>query len=262
MHVLFIVPLLFAASCCFSQSKNMPLPPASAASKNTGYHLRVFNQAIAVNDLPTATTALNYQLAEHGVDNVYADTLAMLYMQQGLYPQCEYWVNKRLEKSPENRTLLEMKGVCLEKSGRTKEAIPVFEKLFSAGRNPYHAYQLMELQYAIKRLTECAETAQEAETLAFRPEYRMTYSVGKQTATTQLEAGIYNIHALALFDLGNKTEARKYLEKALAVDSTFALARQNLNALLSLESENSGKGKSPADTREGPDLPAKRNDQN
>ena len=63
----------------------------------------------------------------------------------------------------------------------------------------------------------------------------MTYNVGEQVGRTYLQAGIYNIHALALYDLDKKAEAKQYFEKALALDSSFLLARQNLEAIKSIE---------------------------
>ena len=63
----------------------------------------------------------------------------------------------------------------------------------------------------------------------------MTYTAGQQTGRTYLQAGIYNIHALALYDLDKKSEARVYFEKALSLDSTFVLAKQNLETIKSIE---------------------------
>ena len=72
----------------------------------------------------------------------------------------------------------------------------------------------------------------------------MTYSMGQQTGRTFLQAGVFNIHALALYDLDKKAEAKIYFEKALALDSTFALAKQNLEAMHSIET-GTGKGIQP-----------------
>lgn len=123
----------------------------------------------------------------------------------------------------------------MDKLQQPKQAIDIFEKLFSKTQSPYHAYKLMELQYGIKRLNECLITAEQAEKLTYKPEYVMTYAAGQQTGRTYLQAGIYNIHALALYDLGKKTEAKNYFEKALALDSTFVLVKQNLETLESIE---------------------------
>lgn len=261
MRILVLIVLHFLAVAAQGQKKN-PVVRNDKPRQAGNDHLAVFNQAVAVNDLVTATIALNYLVAGSGSNTPYADTLAMLYLQQGMYAQCQYWTELRLAKTPDNRTLQEMKAVCLEKTGRTKEAIALYEQLFTSGRNPYHAYQLMELQYGIKRLAECIETGREAEKLVFKPEYRMTYTIGKQTGSTFLEAGIYNIHALALYDLGNKVESKKYLEKALMLDSTFALARQNLNALNSLEPVVPGKGIPSTDVQLQNGNPALRKEQN
>ncbi len=198
-------------------------------------HLKVFEQAITSGDANTATIALNYYLAERGGNASYGDTLAMLYMQQGAYPQCYYWAQKRLLVNTDDNNLMELKGICLDKLRQPKEAIDIFEKLFKKTHSPYHAYKLMELQYGIKRLTECVETAQAAELLSYKPSFIMTYNVGQQTGRTYLQAGVYNIHALALYDLDKKAEAKTYFEKALALDSGFVLAKQNLEALHTME---------------------------
>ena len=220
--------ILFACIAVNAQVKKTATP-------KTNSHLKVFNLAIASGDVNTATTALNYYIAEQGADNKYSDTLAMLYMQQGAFAQSYYWANKRLEKNPGDNTLLELKGIALDKLQQPKQAIDIFEKLFEKTQSPYHAYKLMELQYGIKRLNECVQTAEQAEKLMYKPEYVMTYTAGQQTGRTYLQAGIYNIHALALYDLDKKSEARVYFEKALSLDSNFVLAKQNLETIKSIE---------------------------
>ena len=199
-------------------------------------HIKVFKQSVSSGDVATAITALSYYVNEAGANPVYEDTLAMLYMQQNAYLQCYYWSDKRLKVKPEDLALMEMKGICLDKLNQPKEAITIFEKLYSKTQSPYHAYTLMDLQYSIKRLAECLATANSAERLQYKPDYTITYSVGEQVGRTYLQAGIYNIQALALYDLDKKAEAKQYFEKALALDSNFVLARQNLEALKSLES--------------------------
>ncbi len=228
-----IIPLCvatFVTACLYAQPKKTTAVPVKSNP-----HLKVFNQSIASGDAATAITALNYFITEQGSQTNYADTLAILYMQEGLFAQCYYWSNKRLAEKPEDNMLMELKGVCLDKLNQPKEAIDIFEKLFKRTQSPYHAYKLMELQYAIKRLAECLATAQAAEKLTYKPEFLMTYNVGQQSGRTYLQAGVHNIHALALYDLDKKAEAKVYFEKALALDSTFALAKQNLEAMKSLE---------------------------
>lgn len=146
---IIVVCLLLTAVTANAQVKKQ------TTQQKPNSHLKVFDLAIASGDVTTATTALNYYLTEQGSDNAYADTLAMLYMQQGAFAQSYYWANKRLEKNPDNNTLLELKAIALDKLQQPKQAIDIFEKLFSKTQSPYHAYKLMELQYGIKRLAEC-----------------------------------------------------------------------------------------------------------
>jgi tetratricopeptide (TPR) repeat protein len=217
----------------FSNAQAQALKTAPVQKGNS--HLKVFSQALTVGDINTAVIALNYYVAEQGANNNYADTLAMLYMQQGAYEQCYYWADKRLTAKPEDNALMEMKGVCLDKLQQPKEAIAIFEKLVGKTKSPYHAYKLMELQYGIKRLAECVSTGLMAEKLQYKPEYTMTYSVGEQTGRTYLQASMFNIQALALYDLDRKADAKAYFQKALALDSNFVLAKQNLAAVIATE---------------------------
>lgn len=209
----------------------------SVTAAKANPHLKVFYQAANSGDVGTAISALNYYVAEQGANTVYEDTLAMLYMQQGAYVQCYFWADKRSKVKPDDNALMEMKGICLDKLQQPKEAIAIFEKLYSKTQSPYHAYKLMELQYGIKRLAECLATAINVEKQTFKPDLTMTYNVGEQTGRTYLQAGIFNIHGLALYDLDRKPEARQYFEKALALDSNFLLPRQNLEAMNSIEAE-------------------------
>lgn len=226
--------LLLCAIVLAQPNKNI-----AGSSKNNA-HLRVFYQSLKSGDLNSSIVALNYYLSEQGPNTTYADTLAMLYMQQGSFSQSYYWAELRLKNNPEDKNLLEIKGYSLDKLQQPKEAIAIFEKLYGETHNPFHAYKLMELQYSIKRLAECVATANSAEKLQFKPEFVMTYNVGEQTGRTYLQAGVYNIHALALYELDQKAEAKTYFAKAVALDSNFVLARQNLEAVLAAE-KGSGK---------------------
>ena len=229
--VLVSSSLLICSILLAQPNKTTAAPPKNNA------HLKVFYQAINSGDINSSITALNYYIADQGSNTPYTDTLAMLYMQQGSYAQSFYWADQRLRTKPEDNGLLEIKGYSLDKLQQPKEAIAVFEKLYGKTQNPFHAYKLMELQYGIKRLAECVATANSAERLQFKPEYVMTYNVGDQTGRTYLQAGVYNIHALALYDLDQKAEAKTYFAKAVALDSNFVLARQNLAAVIAAEKD-------------------------
>lgn len=249
--------LIFVSLVAFV-SINVNAQGTKAASASSNTHVKVFKQAVMSGDLSTAITALSYYVNEQGANSVYEDTLAMLYMQQNAYVQCYYWADKRLKLKPEDLTLMEMKGICLDKLNQPKEAIAVYEKLYAKTQSPYHAYSLMELQYSIKRLQECMVTAGSTEKLQFKPEYTVSYNVGEQVGRTYLQAGIYNIVGLTLYELDKKAESRMYFEKALALDSNFVLARQNLEALKSLES---GKNKvNPGGGNTNPVSPANKQD--
>lgn len=233
MKKIFFLPLVsIIALNGFAQGSKTTAAPTG------NQHLKVFKQSAASGDLATGITALSYYVADQGANTVYEDTLAMLYLQQNAYVQCYYWADKRSKVKPEDQTLMEMKGICLDKLNQPKDAIAIYEKLYAKTKSPYHAYTLMELQYGIKRLAECLATAVSTENLEFKPDYTMNYNAGEKygVGRTYLRAGIHNITGLALYDLDRKAEAKQYFEKALALDSNFVLAKQNLEAIKAIES--------------------------
>ena len=227
--IIFVSIVSFLSANCIAQGSK------AVSGGSVNQHLKVFKQSAASGDLTTSIAALSYYVADQGANTVYEDTLAMLYLQQNSYVQCYYWADKRLRAKPDDLTLMEMKGICLDKLNQPKEAIALYEKLYARTKSPYHAYTLMELQYGIKRLAECLSTSASTERLEFKPDFTMTYNAGEQTGRTYLKAGIYNITGLALYDLDKKAESKMYFEKALALDSNFVLAKQNLQALKSIE---------------------------
>lgn len=249
--IIFVSLVSFLSANCLAQGSK------ATTAASTNQHIKVFKQAVGSNDLATAITALSYYIADQGANSVYEDTLAMLYLQQNAYVQCYYWADKRLKGKPEDLTLMEMKGICLEKLNQPKEAIAIYEKLYAKTKSPYHAYTLMELQYAIKRLAECLATAGSTEKLEFKPDFTMTYNAGEQMGRTYLKAGIYNITGLALYDLDRKAESKLYFEKALALDSNFVLAKQNLEAIKAIES---GTNKAKQGSSNNPASPANKQD--
>jgi len=226
----FVSVTFLICSVSFAQPNKTTATPAKSNA-----HLKAFYLAVTSGDLSSGIVALNYYIAEQGSNNPYADTLAMLYMQQGAFAQSYYWANERLKVRPDDNGLLEIKGYSLDKLQQPKEAIAIFETLYGRTKSPFHAYKLMELQYSIKRLAECVATANSAEKLQFKPEFVMSYNMGDQTGRTYLQAGVYNVHGLALYDLDQKAEAKTYFAKAVALDSNFVLARQNLSAVIAGE---------------------------
>src|SRR5690242_16073145 len=125
-RIMIAVLALFAGGSAIAQTGKTAAP----ATKSNP-HLKVFYQAANSGDVNTAISALNYYVADQGANSVFEDTLAMLYMQQGAYVQCYYWADKRLKAKPEDNNLLELKGLSLDKLQQPKEAIGIFEKLYS-----------------------------------------------------------------------------------------------------------------------------------
>jgi len=217
----------------------------SATSQvNTTLHKAVFTQGLLSGDLQTAITAANYLIAVEPA-SPYIDSVAILYFNGGNTEAAYYWVAQSLGKRPKNFEMLELKAMCLQKTGKAVEAIEAYNALYVLQHKAIHAYQVMCLQYQIRRILECALTAQQViQNGQIDSNIVIDYSPdGKSQYHTPLAAAIYNVYGAALTDLKRHEDARAAFEEALKMDKNFILASRNLQALKQAEQEApAGKG--------------------
>lgn len=212
----------------FLQLKSQNKQPEIVTFKNT--HIEVYKNALKAEDYSSAITALNYIVAIDSNSN-YKDSLAVLYYLSGKYHQSIYWSNKILLKTPNNIGIIEIKAASLKQTNQSILAISEYEKLIKLEQNPIYVFNLIELQYQMKRLYECIATTQTIENLTFKSEMKYHYEglgEDKKSYSTLLKASMYNYQGLALYELGSKDLAMISFQESLRLDSTFIHAKENL----------------------------------
>lgn len=195
-------------------------------------HLQVYRNAVSAGDLATAITALNYVVATEMKSGKYQDSLAMLYFATNNIQQANYWSNKVLTVQPNNLVMLDVKATALKQMGQPLQAIETYEKMLSIDKSPATCFNLTELQYSVKRLYECVASTQLAEQMTIPKDLGFSYKISdKENAQTPLMAAFYNYRGLALYDLGQKEEAKNAFMSALKLDPNFLLAKAYLEQL-------------------------------
>lgn len=201
----------------------------------TSKHLMVYSDAVRSGDYTTAITALSYYVAENPDKPNYKDSLAFLYYLSSNYHQCIYWCNVLIKKELGNVRLLEIKAASLKLTGQLTEAVHEYEQLMKLEPIPVYAYNLMELQYELKRYYECVQTSSLIELLKFNEQMLVTYRTGDNTMMqTPIKSAMYNLLGLTYMDIAKLDEGRIAFEKALQLDTGSVLVKVNLKKLEAL----------------------------
>ena len=193
-------------------------------------HAVMYQQAVNAGDQTSAILAANYIVASDA-NSSFKDTLALLYYHTKNQKAAYYWAEKILEKNPHNINMLTIKSVTLKKNNQLLPAIEAYERLYRLNPTAVNGYELMNLQYAARRILECASVGQE---LLFRNKIDantfINYSSkNNEIKQTPLKAAILNVYGLALLDLKNTDEALKMFDQALVIDKDYFEAEINMN---------------------------------
>ena len=175
-------------------------------------------------------------VAIEGENSSYKDSLAITYFSVGNYISSHLIAKELLVSKPENIQLLEINAVSLQNLGYAKEAIEAYEVLFLKTNNMAHGYQLSNLQYSIKRLSEAKNTIIKTLQCNEIDNAFLQFSIDKNNnQNVPLKAAVFNLKGLIEFELKDNKSAKEAFEEALKIMPEFGLATQNYNAIVTLQ---------------------------
>ncbi|MFC4740007.1 tetratricopeptide repeat protein [Flavobacterium ponti] len=246
MKLFLSITLLLLNSITFAQNKEVASTSMPKIGAYPDKDVVVYKNALSLGDLETATNALHYIIAANPNGAIYKDTLALLYLQRGYYRQAQV-LTMPLYQEKENETRTEVLAICAKQLGQQIEAIDLYKKLYRTTKNNNYAFEQLQLEYDIKRLTESKLTA-EALLLALPSDDKTKLTVQKLDNKTvqqiSLKAGIYYILGTIYFDMNDRVQALQQFEKAIALQPDYDLALQAIQLLTKKdEVENNTKKK-------------------
>ncbi len=194
------------------------------------HYLKMYNQALAYNDINSAINALQGYIAE---DNnlLYKDTLSMLYFNTKSYVSSLLLSEEVYKKLPGNVEAMARAAECYDELGDPKTAVSLFEQVVPKTKNPYHYYKLAIGQYELKRIAEAEITAKMviADTSSKRIGVNFTGTDGSQQAVP-VNAAAANLLGVLQMDAKDFEGAKTYFKQALTFYPQFTGAKQNLDA--------------------------------
>jgi tetratricopeptide (TPR) repeat protein len=204
-------------------------------------NLELYRTSLKSGDYNTGIIALNYLVQLELKSGKYQDSLAFLYFSAGNFYQSIFWCNEVLKNKPNDLQVLEIKASSLRQTNQLIQSIEIYEHLFTQEKNPIYIFNLIELQYQIKRLIECVSSTLKAEMIDTK-DINYTYKVSDNNIlNTSLKAAILNYQGLAYFELQQFSNAKESFEKSNNIDSTFILAKSNLDVINNLIDNNNSK---------------------
>ena len=217
-----ILPL---AICLFTLSQVKAQD--SAALKN--HYLKVYNQALAYNDINTAINALHGYVALEN-DMAFKDTLSMLYFSSKSYYSALLLSEEVYKAVPGNVGAMARAAECYDELGDPKTAVGLYEQVVPKTKNPYHVYKLAVGQYQLKRTLECEASAKAviADTSSKRVGVTFMGMDGSQQLVP-VNAAAVNLLGVLKMDAKNFAGAKADFQQALKLYPDFAGAKGNLD---------------------------------
>ncbi len=226
--------------CCLILATGATAQDSAAMKK---HYLKIYNQALAYNDVNAAINALHGYIA---TDNnlIYKDTLSMLYFTTKNYYSSLLLGEEVYKAMPANLEAMARTAEAYDELGDPKTAVSLFEQVVPKTKNPYQIYKMAVGQYQLKRNGEAEASAKAviADTSSKRVGVNFTSIDGRQQAVP-LHAAAANLLGVLKMDAKNYTGAKADFQQALTFYPQFTGAKQNLDAV---EKNLKGGTKTPA----------------
>lgn len=225
---IFLIIAVFVTQNFFSQKIKFE----SLKEIELNKYKRIVDQSLKYNDATTAINGLHNIIAIEGDLSVYKDSLALVYFNLGNYTSSHLLVQELLKQKSGNVQLLEINAISLQALGRTKEAIDAYELLFSKTNNMFHAYNLANLQFNLKRLEESQISIDRALNCEELNNVYLQFPIDKDyVQNIPLKAAVYNLRGLIKYEVKDINNSKLSFEEALKIMPDFKVANQNLKSI-------------------------------
>jgi tetratricopeptide (TPR) repeat protein len=205
--------------------------PSSAAIL-TQHFLKKYAIASRWNDYDVAKDALYDVIAENPNNDSLIFTLAYFYYENQRPASALLATQDLLARDPKNLTYLELAGASSEALGVLDRALQHYESLFLLTNNVSTLYKIAFLQYDLKRFNESNTNTDILLTKAEMDTLKVVFNDAEgKPKEYAMRVAVLNLKGLVAQELGNKDEAKKHFEGALALAADFIPAKQNLNKL-------------------------------
>jgi len=166
------------------------------------------------------------------------DTLAYLYVTEGRNMEALNTIG--IEKNPTDTNMnVEVKAIALKALNQPKRALEHYQELFKRMPSPNLAYEIADLKLQTEDIAG-AKADIEYGLANVKDDMKRTFYETQQPYQTSLKAALLYLKALAIFSENqneNVESSLAIMNRALAIDPNFNLAKISKDALLSRQKE-------------------------
>lgn len=191
-----------------------------------------YNVAVRFNDMATAKDALYDLIVENPANDSLFLNLAMMYFDARQYASTILVSQELMARNPKNTTAIELAAASFEGLNLSDKALQQYESLYLQTNAFPSLYKMAFLQYDLKRYNECSATSDILLSKKEADELKVTYNISEtQTKDFPIKVAVLNLKGMVARDSGDKVNAKKYFEQALALSPDFPQAKENLSKL-------------------------------
>lgn len=225
---------LLLASTSIAQTAGSPSPEGKVQPSSNKLHERVYLKSKRVGDLSSATMALYYWMEAQPTRRDLLDSLCFVYLGRGMFIQSAAIAQEILKEQNENLTIKEALAQSYEGLGAYKEAIVVYQQLFSSIKKPLFLYKVSALQFLSKNYEAAEQNLAALEALPGVENEKILLNYQGELLNSQavpVLAASKNIRGVLLMEAGFKAESELMFTEALRIFPGFIMAERNLQAL-------------------------------
>lgn len=227
-----ITLLLLAVTQLVIAQEEKPTAQQQVNAFVVNHFSKAYALATRYGDTDNAISALYNVLAEYPQNDSLLYTLSYLYFQNNKTAQSVLVSQDLLKVNSEHLGALELSAAGYEKLGIKDKSLDAYESLYLKSNNFQTLYKVAFLQFDLQRFTECNTNI---DILLKHPDVdtlKVFYAdENNQEQEYPIKIALFNLKGLVSKANGDKENAKKHFEAALAIAPDFAIAKQNLEEL-------------------------------
>jgi len=211
--------------------QTQPVSPKDSIQINplVRHYFIKYQLAVQWGDYEEAKDALYDLIIENQATDSIVYELSYYYLQNQKFAPAVLVAQELLKRNPKNVAALEICGIGFENLGVFERALQNYESLYLLQNDPNTLYKMAFLQYRLKRYKESSTSIDILMTDKTVDTLQVNYSTSTgQTKAYAMKVALFNLKGMLALDQGDKVNAKKFFEQALAIAPDFTIAKENL----------------------------------
>ena len=228
--------LIFAVVVLGNHSQAQDEPEKSEEEKERIEKIRklstTYALALRYNDADVARNALYGLLTDYPQNDSLLYSLSLLYLQSQQFASAALSSQDLITRNPNHLAGLEVNGLAYDNLGVYDKALTSYESLYLKTEDLNILYKMTFIQFRLQRYTESMTNIDILMSKQEAQEMKAVFpSDQNQQKEFPIQVALLNLKGLIHQEKGDKENAKKFFNEALAMAPDFIAAKQNIEQL-------------------------------